>query len=205
MSETKPMADEDVPATQNVADAKIAQALLDRRKHRPESPRVELASDEGGRSIAMCGENGALAQLRALASTGLHNANALSLVIHQLSALNPDAFDREDSSHANAALAMLDELEPQGGAQTMLVAQMVATHIASMACFSRAALKHQTFEGRELNLKHASKLSGLYARQAESLSKLKRKGQQTVNVRHVHVHDGGQAVVGNVSTIPSKV
>lgn len=199
MSETKPMEDNDLPATQTSADAAQANAVLDRRARRPEPPRVELTSDEGRRSIAMCGENGALAQLRALASTGLHNADALSLVIHQLSVLNPDAFDRGDSSHANTALAMLDELEPKGGAQTMLAAQMVATHIASMACFSRSASQHQSFEGRELNLKHATKLSGLYARQTEALAKLKRKGQQTVNVRHVHVHDGGQAVVGHIA------
>ena len=118
--------------------------------------------------------------------------------MHHLTALNPHAYETGDASHVNAALAMLDELEAQGGAQAMLAGQMVATHIAAMSCFSRAAIRGHTFEGRELNLKHASKLSGLYARQAETLAKLKRKGQQTVNVRHVHVHDGGQAVVGTV-------
>lgn len=109
-----------------------------------------------------------------------------------------DAVDREDSNHINAALAMLDELEPKRGTQTMLAVQMVATHVAAMSCFSRAAIRNQSFDGRELNLRFGAKLSGLYARQAETLAKLKRKGQQTVNVRHVHVHDGGQAVVGRV-------
>jgi len=34
----------------------------------------------------------------------------------------------------------------------------------------------------------------------EALSKLRRGGSQTVRVEHVHVHNGGQAIVGNVST-----
>ncbi len=196
MSETEMVMDGELPTTTHPADTAKAQSILDRRRARPTPPRMEVSSD----AIAMCGEEGALAQLRAMANTGLHNANALSMVLHQLAYLNPDAIDRENSSHMNAALAMLDELEPEGGMQTMLAVQMVAAHVAAMSCFSKAAIRGQTFEGRELNLKFATKLSGLYARQSEALAKLKRKGQQTVNVRHVHVHEGGQAVVGNVAS-----
>jgi hypothetical protein len=32
----------------------------------------------------------------------------------------------------------------------------------------------------------------------EALAKLRRGGEQTVRVEHVHVHEGGQAIVGNV-------
>ena len=35
--------------------------------------------------------------------------------------------------------------------------------------------------------------------QAEALSKLKRGGEQTVRVEHVHVYPGGQAIVGTVT------
>lgn len=202
MSETD-LVDTDKPEPARTGEALHASTILERRQRRAAPPEVQLLEDDdGGYSIGMCGENGALSHIRGLASTGLHNTKALYLMVHQLTALNPNAFETGDDSHANAAVAMLDELEPQGGSQAMLAAQMVATHIAAMSCFSRAAIKGQTFEGRELNLKHATKLSGLYARQAETLAKLKRKGQQTVNVRHVHVHDGGQAVVGNVASNP---
>jgi len=187
------------PERATPGEAAHASAILERRKRRSQLPKVQLVEDEdSGYSIAMCGEDGGLARMRGLLSAGLHNNKALILFVHQLTALNPHAYETGDASHANAALALLDELEAQGGAQAMLAAQMVATHIAAMSCFSRAAIRGQTFEGRELNLKFGTKLSGLYARQAETLAKLKRKGQQTVNVRHVHVHDGGQAVVGTV-------
>jgi hypothetical protein len=36
--------------------------------------------------------------------------------------------------------------------------------------------------------------------QTEALAKLKRGGEQTVRVEHVHVYPGGQAIVGAVST-----
>jgi hypothetical protein len=38
-----------------------------------------------------------------------------------------------------------------------------------------------------------------YTLQVEALARKRRKGEQTVNVKHVHVHAGGQAVVGNVT------
>jgi len=39
-----------------------------------------------------------------------------------------------------------------------------------------------------------------YASQVEVLRRLRNGGQQFVRVEHVHVNDGGQAVIGNVRT-----
>ena len=38
-----------------------------------------------------------------------------------------------------------------------------------------------------------------YAAQVETLNRYRNKAKQTVIVRHVHVHEGGQAIVGNVA------
>src|SRR5262245_1267405 len=56
----------------------------------------------------------------------------------------------------------------------------------------------KTFEGRRENLSQANKLSGTHATLLEALSRHRGKGQQKVTVEHVHVHEGGQAIVGNV-------
>ena len=56
----------------------------------------------------------------------------------------------------------------------------------------------QTFEGRRENLSQANKLSRTYATLVEALNRHRGKGQQKVTVEHVHVHSGGQAVVGMV-------
>ena len=46
---------------------------------------------------------------------------------------------------------------------------------------------------------HANKLSRTYAMLLEALNRHRGKGQQKVTVEHVHVHAGGQAIVGNIS------
>ena len=58
----------------------------------------------------------------------------------------------------------------------------------------------QTFEGRQENLNQANKLSRTHATLLETLNRHRGKGQQQVRVEHVHVHEGGQAIVGNVGT-----
>jgi hypothetical protein len=80
----------------------------------------------------------------------------------------------------------------------MLATQMLACHNATMECFRRAMMGGQSFEGRTMNLGHATKLSRTYAMLVEALSRHRGKAQQKVVVEHVTVNAGGQAIVGNV-------
>ena len=59
-------------------------------------------------------------------------------------------------------------------------------------------IPEQTAEGRSENLTQANKLSRTYAVLLDALNRHRGKGQQKVTVEHVHVHAGGQAVVGMV-------
>ena len=56
----------------------------------------------------------------------------------------------------------------------------------------------QSFEGRRENLSQANKLSRTCATLLEALNRHRGKGTQKVTVEHVHVHEGGQAIVGTV-------
>jgi hypothetical protein len=98
----------------------------------------------------------------------------------------------------DAAAAALAGIKPKDEVEGMLAAQMVAAHSATMECHRRAMNREQTFEGRRENLNQANKLSRTYTMQIEALSRYRGKGQQKVTVEHVHVHAGGQAVVGAV-------
>ena len=80
----------------------------------------------------------------------------------------------------------------------MLAAQILSTHNAAMESLRRAMMESQTYEGRDQNLKHATKLMGLCERQLAALDKHRGKGRQKITVEHVNVHAGGQAIVGNV-------
>jgi hypothetical protein len=91
------------------------------------------------------------------------------------------------------AFAVADEIEG------MIAAQAMAAHHASMECSRRAMVPDQPFEAAQGLRKAAANASRTFI---ELLSALDRKrgkgGQQKVTVEHVHVHQGGQAIVGNV-------
>jgi hypothetical protein len=99
-----------------------------------------------------------------------------------------------------ATSAALVGISPRDELESMLAAQLIAGHNATMECYRRAMLGEQTFEGRRENLNQANKLSRTYATLLEALNRHRGKGQQKVIVEHVHVHAGGQAVVGMVET-----
>ena len=110
--------------------------------------------------------------------------------------VNPDATERD--RQLSATVAALVGIEPRDELEGMIAAQLIAAHNAAMECYRRAMIEEQNFEGRRENLNQANKLSRTWATLLDALNKHRGKGQQKVTVEHVHVHAGGQAVVGNV-------
>jgi hypothetical protein len=96
--------------------------------------------------------------------------------------------------------AVRSQMSPKDELEAMIAAQLLAAHNATMECYRRAMIAEQTFEGRRENLSQANKLSRTYAALVEALNRHRGKGQQKVTVEHVHVHAGGQAVVGVIGT-----
>jgi hypothetical protein len=99
-----------------------------------------------------------------------------------------------------ATVAALVGIRPRDELEGMLAAQLLAAHNAAMECYRRAMIGEQTFEGRRENLSQANKLSRTYAVLLDALNRHRGKGQQKVTVEHVHVHQGGQAIVGAVNS-----
>ena len=91
-------------------------------------------------------------------------------------------------------------ISPQGPIEGMLATQMIATHYATMECFGRATKLASCPLLYQENLNIANKLTRSFATQMEALNRHRGKGQQKVTVEHVHVHSGGQAIVGNVAS-----
>jgi len=98
-----------------------------------------------------------------------------------------------------ATVAALAGIRPRDELEGMLAGQLLAAHNAAMECYRRAMIGEQTFEGRRENLSQANKLSRTYAALLDALNRHRGKGQQKVTVEHVHVHQGGQAIVGAVN------
>ena len=100
----------------------------------------------------------------------------------------------------NAVLAALIGIEPRDEIEAMIAAQLLGAHNAAMECYLRAMLKDQPLKGYRENLNQANKLSRTYSVLLDALNRHRGKGQQKVTVEHVHVHSGGQAIVGTVKS-----
>ncbi|MEI6723754.1 MAG: hypothetical protein WCO67_23580 [Betaproteobacteria bacterium] len=136
-------------------------------------------------------------------ATGTENrALGIQLVRQAIGSISvhPGMSDQEHQAAIKAVVAALKGVAPADGMESMLAVQLVATHNAAMDCLRRAQLDGQSFEGRDLNLKHATKLLAAYARQVEAIDRHRGQGQQKITVEHVTVNAGGQAIVGGVSS-----
>lgn len=98
----------------------------------------------------------------------------------------------------NAALAFVDGYEPANEVEAMAAATLYAANDMALVMLARA--KQATdIANLEVAASVALRLLRATTAQMEALAKLKRGGEQTVRVEHVHVHAGGQAIVGNVT------
>jgi hypothetical protein len=92
-------------------------------------------------------------------------------------------------------------LVPDGPGEMMLCQQMIAAHEMAMCMLTRSKQADNLSLMQEYGLMGV-KMMGAYERLFQTLMKTRRP-QQTVRVEHVHVYEGGQAVVGNVNQRPA--
>jgi hypothetical protein len=110
-----------------------------------------------------------------------------------------NATEDDKQKQYTAQFAFLAGVNPKDVVEGMMAAQLFASHAAAMECYRRAMLPDQSAEGRQTNLAQAAKLTRANAAQVEALAKHRNKGQQKITIEHVHVYQGGQAIVGNVA------
>jgi hypothetical protein len=98
----------------------------------------------------------------------------------------------------NAALAVIEAAAPKDEIEAALAVQMACTHTAAMAVLAKLDVAFATEQRVAAFGSAAARLMRAFATQVEVLRRLRSGGQQFVRVEHVHVNDGGQAVIGNV-------
>jgi hypothetical protein len=100
----------------------------------------------------------------------------------------------------NAALAQIEALAPQNEVEAALAVQMACTHAAATSVLARFG-GGAVSDRRVIALASAAaRLLRAYSGQVETLRRLRHGGDQYVRVEHVHVNEGGQALIGNVQT-----
>ena len=83
--------------------------------------------------------------------------------------------------------------------EAMLAAQMAAVHMAAMT-FARRLANVETIPQQDSAQTAFNKLARTFAAQVEALKRYRSGGEQKMTVQHVHIAEGGQAILGNVSS-----
>jgi hypothetical protein len=97
----------------------------------------------------------------------------------------------------NAALAMVQGLKPENEAEALLIVQMVSIHGAAIDLLVRSQQETHWKLAESCGIQ-ANRLFRTFTAQFEALAKMRRGGEQTIRVEY-HVHQGAQAIIGNVS------
>jgi hypothetical protein len=100
-------------------------------------------------------------------------------------------------------LALIEGARPKNEVEAALAIQMACTHAVTMALLDRLGGGIATDRNLAIKAAAIAKLLRAFATHAETLRRLKNGNGQVVRVEHVHVNEGGQAVIGNVSTPPA--
>ena len=98
----------------------------------------------------------------------------------------------------NAALAMIEAAAPENEIEAALAIQMACTHTAAMSVLARFGSGGGTDRRVVPLASGAARLMRAYSVQVETLRRLRHGGDQYVRVEHVHIGDGGQAIIGNL-------
>lgn len=144
----------------------------------------------------------ALTQAQLSAVTGSVHLAANVRVFSELTSIAEAAGTPATPNAVEALLAQMMDMAPRDTVETMLCTQMIAVHRQALRMLHRAS--QPSPNGMDVdNYRHtqATRLLRLFTTQAAALQAYRGKGpsEQKVTVQHVHVHDGGQAVVGAVS------
>ncbi|TRV26177.1 MAG: hypothetical protein EWV88_06740 [Microcystis wesenbergii Mw_MB_S_20031200_S109D] len=129
---------------------------------------------------------------------GTKNIDFANGIINQLVNIGSKGPEIDEKGTAFVT-AVVTGIEPKDQIETMLATQMAAIHNATMTFARRLAhvenIAQQDSASRALN-----QLARTFTAQVDALKRHRTGGQQHVTVKHVTVNEGGQAIVGNVST-----
>ena len=113
-------------------------------------------------------------------------------------ALRPGLYDQLEEATLNAALATIDSMQPRSELQALLAVQIIATGFAGLR-FLRQSHRQMTEDYINVYGGYAIKLLRLQNEMIQTFDRYRRGNKQTVEVRHVHIHSGGQGVVGIIN------
>ena len=160
--------------------------------------RVKVSDGKGGVRLDIPHNDRNGGSARIMDVFGTTSPEFVGRITQQIATLSVPFGGQQPSGEViNAVLAFVDGLEPANEAEAMAAVMLYATNDLALSVLARAK-RAETAPELQLMGNLAAKLTRAATAQMEALAKLRRGGEQTVRVEHVHVHAGGQAIVGNV-------
>ena len=180
-------------------ETKAIQSFAQRRAAKRPAPRLKVAHKEGGPARITPNhpdpDVGHLLLMQALGTASVDFSHGLLEQLANAGSKGPTV----DEPSLNFMLSVVTGIEPKDEIEAMLAAQMAAVHLATLT-FARR-LNHVDNIAQQDSAERAfNKLARTFTTQMEALKRYRTGGEQRVTVQHVNVSEGGQAIVGNVST-----
>ena len=104
----------------------------------------------------------------------------------------------------NGALAIIAAFAPRNEAEAALALQAACTHMVAMVMMARIGGGHGGDRRLPALASAAAKLMRAHCMQVETYRRQRYGGEQNIRVEHVHVHEGGQAIVGAITSRPGE-
>jgi hypothetical protein len=104
----------------------------------------------------------------------------------------------------NAALALIQAIEPTNEIEGALAVQMACTHLTAMAVLSRIGSAHSGHRLISAYSTAAAQLLRSYALQVETLRRMRGSGVPQLRVEQVHINSESQTIIGNLAINPNE-
>jgi hypothetical protein len=168
-------------------------------EHRPPPVRVKVFRADGKLApVHPPDGEGKIWWRRLKKALGTKSSDFVNASLFQIQSASRSPWGGISELAMNSALAMIEAAAPKDEIEGALAVQMACTHTAAMAVLAKLDAAFATERHIAAFGTAAARLMRAYATQVEVLRRLRNGGQQFVRVEHVHVNDGGQAVIGNV-------
>ncbi len=176
------------------SEAEAVKAYLDAGKKR--GPRLKVATEKNSTTVAVDHADNTIGTVALMRAIGTTDGAFYDGLVGQL--VNASKESGPSESGTNFMLSVVKGIEPRDQLEAMLAAQMAAVHMASMT-FARRLAHVENIPQQDSASNAFNKLTRTFAAQMSALKEYRSKGEQKMTVQHVHVAEGGQAIVGNVT------
>ncbi len=169
-----------------------------RESAKTEAPSLKAELKDGAAHLSVDHPDARFGQFVLMDALGTKDTDFYDVLISQLANVSSQGRD-VDARQLNFMLSVVKGIEPRDQLEAMLATQMAAVH-NSMMTFARRLAHVENIPQQDSASNAFNKLARTFTTQLEALKKYRSTGEQKVTVQHVQVNDGGQAIVGNVST-----